>query len=576
MTKTLALDPDQERAASACPEARQIVMAGPGAGKSEVVGDRCRRLLDKDVYPEEILVISFSNAAVDVVRARTKNVVDKGRGVDCVTIDSLAARLQADLDDSDRAFTGYDDSIVRATRLLEGANEPVLPEVRHVIVDEVQDVVGVRAQFVLTLLGHAFDEGFGFTLLGDPMQSLYDFQLDELGAWTSETLLKRVREGYGAETVVLKGEYRSRTPDARAVALARGSLDRLAPSDQLLRLRRLSAGVPPLGELDEDAADDLRAWRGTTALLCDTNARAGLVGARLSGLGVPVELAATTTYPSLAPWIAGLLADQDSRVVDFDEFMDLAERAQLEEAEDKWRNLVRVARSRRGLDLRELSSGLRSRRFPASLLRTPGTQTISSTVHRAKGLEFENVVLVDPESWVEDAGDVGVSARRLFVAMSRARSRLTRTRGISTKFWRKDARDGVWLRKSPNGRGTLGLLLEPAFARDLGPAPRDLSRAVGSSVTWSRTDDLVTADAYEVPSWVAAAGGHVVARTGENFGELIRRLSFGGAVPRLIGGRLEGLETLVGSPVQNGPGQHGLWIGAMVSGPLSFEWESPR
>ncbi|MFD2077467.1 UvrD/REP helicase N-terminal domain-containing protein [Actinopolymorpha cephalotaxi] len=572
---TVSLDPDQERAASAGPEVRQIVIAGPGAGKSEVVGDRCRRLLEKDVYPEEILVISFSNAAVDIVRARTRNVVDEGQGVDCATIDSLAARLRAGLEDSALVFTGYDDSIVRATRLLESANEPVLPEVRHVIVDEVQDLVGVRAKFVLTLLGHGFDEGFGFTLLGDPMQSLYDFQLDELGAWTSETLLKGVREGYGVETVVLKGEYRSRTPDARAATLARQSLDRSTPSDQLLRLRRLAADVPPLGELDEDAADDLRAWRGTTALLCDTNARAGLVAARLSAFGVPVELAVTATDPTLAPWIAVLLADHDSRAVDFDEFMDLADRAQLEDAEDKWRTLVGVARSHRGLDLRDLSSGLRSRRFPASLLRTPGTQTISSTVHRAKGLEFDNVVLVEPESWFQDA-DEAASARRLFVAMSRARSRLLRTRDISTKFWRKDPRDGVWLNKSPNGRGTVGLLLEPAFARDLGPVPHDLSRVVGSTVTWSRTDDLVTADGNEVPSWVAVAGDVVIARTGEKFGELIRRLSFGGAVPRLLGGRVEGLETLVGSPGRDGPGRHGLWLGAMVSGPLSFEWESTR
>ena len=74
------LDMDQQRAASAPADARQIVIAGPGAGKSEVVGARCRELLDHDVYPEEILVISFSNAAVDVVRVRTKDVVDEGTG----------------------------------------------------------------------------------------------------------------------------------------------------------------------------------------------------------------------------------------------------------------------------------------------------------------------------------------------------------------------------------------------------------------------------------------------------------------------------------------------------------------
>ena len=86
------------------PDARLIVIAGPGAGKSEVVGERCRRLIEHDVYPEEILVISFSNVAVDVVRTRTKDVVDEGRGVDCATIDSLAARVRGELEETRAAI----------------------------------------------------------------------------------------------------------------------------------------------------------------------------------------------------------------------------------------------------------------------------------------------------------------------------------------------------------------------------------------------------------------------------------------------------------------------------------------
>ena len=43
MTQVAALDAGQERAASDSPDSRLIVIAGPGAGKSEVVGERCRR-----------------------------------------------------------------------------------------------------------------------------------------------------------------------------------------------------------------------------------------------------------------------------------------------------------------------------------------------------------------------------------------------------------------------------------------------------------------------------------------------------------------------------------------------------
>jgi hypothetical protein len=567
------LDPDQERAASAPPDARQIVIAGPGAGKSEVVGERCRRLIEQDVYPEEIFVISFSNVAVDVVRARTKDVVDEGRGVDCATIDSLAGRVRAELEEGEPRFSGFDEAIERATRLLESADEPAFPDVRHVVIDEVQDVVGVRARFALALLDQAFEAGVGFTLLGDPMQSLYDFQVGAHDAMSAETFLEAVRERYGAATVVLSGEYRSRTPEARAVALVRAELEGLSPSDQLLRLRDLSADLPPLGELDEDAVDDIGVWKGTTALLCDTNARAALVAARFAGLGLPVELAASATNPSLSPWIGRLHADNDSGTVSLDEFLEQAETAGLSDIEEKWRILVRVSQSRRGLELRELATALASRRYPPDLLREPSTKVVASTVHRAKGQEFDNVVLVDPQSWFTDLDDARPAARRLFVAMSRARSRLTRGRGVSTKFWRKEVRDSIWRKTSPRGRGTLAVIIEPHHARHLGPVGHDLAPTAGAAVTWSRTDDIVTVDSDELPSWLASVDGLDVARTGEEFGRLVRRLAYGDRVPSLSGGQVEGTETLVGAGVGSGPRQHGLWVGARVSGPLSFEWE---
>lgn len=569
----VALDREQDRAASATPESRQIVIAGPGAGKSEVVGERCLRLLEQGVYPEEILVISFSNAAVEVVRARTAHVVDEGRGVDSATIDSLAARVRGELEQGARLFRGYDDSIERATRLLEKSEVPVFPEVRHVIVDEVQDVVGARARFVLALLERGVEDGVGFTLLGDPMQSVYDFQLGEDEPWSSTAFLEAIRARFGSNEIVLPGEYRARTTEARAVALARPALSRMTASDRLLRLRDMAADLPPFGEIDEDTADDVRAWRGTTALLCDTNVRAGLVAWKLAGYGVPVELAASARDPSIAPWIAETLARSETSAVEYEQFLGLAAKVGVDDAEDKWRVLVRVARSHRGLDTRDLVGVLRTGRYPMSLLRTPGSTVIASTVHRAKGLEFDNVVLVDPDEWQDRAGDRDAMARRLFVAMSRAKSRLSRGRGIATRFWRKDTRTGVWLRLSPRGRGTLGLLIEPAHARALGATAQELADFVGSAVTWAEANALVTVDGDELPSWTATVDGIEVAQTGEGFGALIRRLSFDGHIPSLSGGQVEGLETVVGPAVQTEHSQHGFWTGARISGPLSLDWK---
>lgn len=571
MTEQLTLDADQASVTSAPPEARQLVIAGPGAGKSEVVGERCRRLLQNDVYPEEILVISFSHASVDVVRSRTADVLDEGRGVDSATIDSLAARLRQELEGAEPVYTGYDDSILRATVLLERAEDRAFPDIRHVIVDEVQDVVGIRARFVLALLDKGLEEGVGFTLLGDPMQSLYDFQREDERQWSCDQFLDEVRRRFTVEETFLKGEYRTRTDDVRAVARARPALSIMSDSERRLRLDDLAAELSPLGGVNEDLADDVRAWRGATAFLADTNARAGLLASQLAAYGVAVELAAGARDPSLAPWIGQLLGRRAARTLDRDTFFELAQTHVLPDAASAWKSLVRAAGSRRGLDLGDLANGLRGRRYPPALLRTPTSSVVASTVHRAKGLEFDNVVLVDPEDWKAD--DDGASARRLFVAMSRARSRLSRCHGTSVASWRKDPRSGAWLQLAPRRRGTLGLLMEPSHARALGKVDHPLEEHLAAAVVWISAEDLVTVDGQEVPSWLGTVDGIEVARTGEEFGNLVRKLSFGGRVPALRGGHVEGVETIVGPPGHTLGCEHDFWVGARVSGPISFEWE---
>lgn len=571
VTPEFDLDPEQEQVASAPADSRQIVLAGPGAGKSEVVGERCRRLLNHDVYPEEILLISFSNAAVRVVRSRTEDVVDEGRGVDTATIDSLAARIRRALEQSEPAFTTYDESIRKATRLLEQSGELAFPDIRHVVVDEVQDVVGIRAQFLLALLEHGLAGGVGFTLLGDPLQSLYDFQLSGEQAWSSDRFLDEIRLRFTVDEVFLAGEYRGRTAEARAVARVRPSLTSLSDDERRHRLDHLGADLPPLGQVDEDLAYDIRAWTGTTALLTDTNARAGLVASQLADLGVPVELAASATDPALAPWLGALLGGWATSSVDRESFLEMAESCGLADAGNLWKALVRVAGSRHGLDLADLGAGLRTRRYPPELLRVPTARVVASTVHRAKGLEFDNVVLVDPAAWTGD--DDGPAARRLFVAMSRARSRLSRCHGTPTRGWRRDLASGAWLHVAPRGRGTLGVLMEPCHARALGPVGHPLDCIVGRAVTWTSAEDWVTVDGREVPSWTALVDGVEVGRTGEAFGSWIRRLSSGGRVPALRGARVSGLETVVGPSGHTGTGPHGFWVGARISGPTSFDWE---
>lgn len=571
------LDASQEAAAGIEPQQRQIVIAGPGAGKSHVVGALAGNLVDKGVYPEEILVVSFSRVAVGVVRARTAHVVDQGQGVSVSTLDSLAAAIRDELADGDVDFRGYEAGIRHATELLTGARENIFGHLRHLVVDEVQDVVGVRARFVLALLAHAIADDCGFTLLGDPLQSLYDFQLDDGDSLDGAAFLGRVRSRFVPLEREMAGEYRSRSPEAACVAASRPSLTASAPAERLDRLRDMVTDLPTLGDFDRDAHEDIARWPGTTALLCDTNARAALAVDAAACSGLQVELGADLADPALPAWIADLFEYVAATRLDRTAFLTLASSRGVDDPEEKWRLLTAlVDDAPGGLDLPRLAGAL-GRRVDERLRRQPLARVVATTVHRAKGAEFDNVVLVDPECWIGDDGP-DASSRRLFVALTRGRARLTYARGVGTKGWCRQngrATSPMWVRRPFRSKwGAVGVILEASHARHLGPVDHDLSRYVGRPVDWSRTDDLADADGQDVPSWTASVDGVPVARTGPVFGKRLRRFARAPELlPRLSGGRVEGVETVVGTARPGRAGRHGIWHGARVVGPLELDWK---
>ena len=69
---------------------------------------------------------------------------------------------------------GYDDRIETARSILKQKKD-ILESNIHVLIDEIQDLVGCRANFVLDIL-YILDPECGFTLLGDFCQALYDYQ----------------------------------------------------------------------------------------------------------------------------------------------------------------------------------------------------------------------------------------------------------------------------------------------------------------------------------------------------------------------------------------------------------------
>ena len=114
------------------------------------------------LQPYQLAVLCFTRAAVSEITRRVTQYIanadmhDDLRFVSVRTFDSFATQLLiAAQPDIDLSGKGYDERIQMAMEALQDLNDGELQHIenyKHVIVDEIQDLVGVRAKLVKELL----------------------------------------------------------------------------------------------------------------------------------------------------------------------------------------------------------------------------------------------------------------------------------------------------------------------------------------------------------------------------------------------------------------------------------------
>ena len=601
MPVELHLDSSQEAVAAAPPDERQSVQAAAGQGKTEVLVSRILYLVEEGLNPsDEILVLSFSRAAVEAVRKRARS--SSLETVQIRTFDSFAAQLLLDEAEAEEVLSGsFEQRIRKATEVIRGEDVPdrLLP-LRHLLIDEAQDLVGDRAEMVKAIL-EACDEELGFTVLGDPLQGIYDFQLEESESkLTSEDFITALVEEHGAVRRSLDRHYRARSVQTREL-IAIGDRIRAMPQPEavpgghrLLDDFRVSEGSSE-SFLSETACLE-PADEESTALLCSTNYEVLAASELLWDHDIPHVVRRRARDMSIAPWVYRVFRDLQPR--SYSEQAVLQRLADEGLPADKWLDLKSAEgdfKSYSSLNVGLLSTRLRSRAVPLSLTVSDRSQMTVSTVHRAKGLEFDNVLYVPPLSGWPSAEKNLETLRQKYVALSRAREMV-----ITTKIPKASLRPAKTL-DSPTrwteigfGKGKRTYTKRMEFLNedieDVFPVGAVLSDAGASLPPEQMTQtllgqpvvgELYSNDFDSVPRYLLRlSGGELVGRTTDKFGYAMKKaysIRPGGNWPaRFTGTRITSIECATGSPEDTryaGLGDSGMWLLPRLTGLITLEWK---
>ena len=453
-----------------------LVLAGPGSGKTRVLVHRIAYLIRaRRENPRGILALAYNrHAAVEIRRRLSELIGDDARGVTVLTCHALAMRLTG------ASFSGranrldqdaFGKVMTEAAAILRGEGLPpdeaddqrsrLLAGFRWILVDEYQDIASDQYDLISALAGRTLadaDSKLNLFAVGDDDQNIYAFN----GA--SVEFIRRFEADYGARPAYLTDNYRSTGHIITATnAVIEPARERMKTGHPI-EIDRRRRNHPPGGlwaTIDPVAAGRVQILpAGNTPI---TQAQAAIAELkRLSDLapdwdwstcaviarqwsyldpvrslsekeGIPVQMAneefAGVWHLRETRALVTWLRQRHSPLVSSIDLYDCI----AGQSSGSWTELLQEAIGEYELEtgaaetsvdyfiefLAEWSREVRRRQRGLLLL----------TAHRAKGLEFDHVVVLDGGWDRANRGEDADSPRRLYyVAMTRARQTLTLAR----------------------------------------------------------------------------------------------------------------------------------------------------
>ncbi|MEI6321376.1 MAG: UvrD-helicase domain-containing protein, partial [Pseudomonadota bacterium] len=354
-------------------EARMIVEAAPGTGKTAVACARIAYLLREGIPADKIWMISFTRTAVQEIRDRVRSLArndDEVSGVRISTLDSTAWQLRQGFDSaSDAMKTGFTDGIHATIEILRSENSDLneaVADFAHLVIDEAQDIVRERTALVTELLKR-LDPSCGVTILCDSAQAIYGFgedDDDENVEPESETLVSRLKQDRRAGFTFHELSEVIRTADPMLCSLFVDTRRLVLADDASFADVRES--IENLAHGKVSSSLEHNGITGCTEVLALFRRRSEVLsnGSFFASKGNPFRLRLSGFPVRLAPWLARVFGDWPHNQITRSRFIERFEAAVGEDvsvpvAEDAWMLIFRHAGVTRELvDLRTLREKL--------------------------------------------------------------------------------------------------------------------------------------------------------------------------------------------------------------------------
>lgn len=308
--------------------------------------------------------------------------------------------------------SSYDENInATVSALKERQRSDYLQNIGHVIVDEAQDIFGVRRELLDLLLSMGLDAGW--TVFGDLAQTIYDYSDED----SAGSFLQGLINQKNFDSLVLEIDHRAQNDYVRNIrGLGKELRD---PTNSRSGIDNLWNAYRDLRSLSSEqlltvAASTSGHLTGPVGVLFRTNREVLKFSHELSARGVVHDVLVDRREFILPEWVTNF-----DRLTTRDEVLsvvpDFIEKESMSFALEKW---CHTGTSKK-IYLRNFAEALNAGKFPEIMRTNDPTRFQVSTVHRVKGMEFDKVYVALKKN-KSDENELE-EARILFVGMTRSR-----------------------------------------------------------------------------------------------------------------------------------------------------------